>query len=197
VLLLDEIEKAHPDIYAIRLQVMDHATLTDIHGRKADFRHEALILTTNAGARALSGRRVGFSDAGVGTSSRDAIEKAFTPEFRNRLDAVVTFAALGRPEILKVVDKNLKELQAMLAEKQVTLQVLKPAEEWLADRGYEPAFGARPEARVVEQHLKKPLADAILFGALKGGGTAKVERKRDGVAITAEANKYARTSDQA
>ncbi|MDR3673277.1 MAG: ATP-dependent Clp protease ATP-binding subunit ClpA, partial [Holophaga sp.] len=183
VLLLDEIEKAHPDIYAILLQVMDHATLTDNHGRKADFRHVALILTTNAGARNQSARRVGFSDAGAATSSRGAIEKAFSPEFRNRLDAIVTFAPLGRPEILKVVDKNLKELDAMLAEKGVTLHVSQPAREWLADKGYEPAFGARPMARVVEQQLKKPLADAILFGALKDGGTAKVERKGDGVAI--------------
>jgi ATP-dependent Clp protease ATP-binding subunit ClpA len=183
VLLLDEIEKAHPDIYAILLQVMDHATLTDNHGRKADFRHVALILTTNAGARNLSARRVGFSSAGPVTSARGAIEKAFTPEFRNRLDAIVTFAALGRPEILKVVDKNLKELEAMLAEKNVALQVSQPAREWLADKGYEPAFGARPMARMVEQHLKKPLADAILFGALKDGGTAKVERKGDGLGI--------------
>jgi len=183
VLLLDEIEKAHPDLYAILLQVMDHATLTDNHGRSADFRHVALILTTNAGARSLSARQVGFSSAGLPTSARGAIEKAFTPEFRNRLDAIVTFAALGRPEILKVVDKNLKELQALLDEKQVTLHVSQPAREWLADKGYEPAFGARPMARVVEQHLKKPLADAILFGNLKDGGTAKVERKGDGLGI--------------
>jgi ATP-dependent Clp protease ATP-binding subunit ClpA len=187
VLLLDEIEKAHPDIYAILLQVMDHATLTDNHGRSADFRHVALILTTNAGARSLSARRVGFSSAGAPTSARGAIEKAFTPEFRNRLDAIVTFAPLGRPEILKVVDKNLKELQGLLAEKGVTLQVSQPAREWLAEKGYEPAFGARPMARVVEQQLKKPLADAILFGALKHGGTAKVERKGDGINITTKA----------
>jgi ATP-dependent Clp protease ATP-binding subunit ClpA len=166
---------------------MDHATLTDNHGRSADFRHVALILTTNAGARSLSARRVGFSSAGAPTSARGAIEKAFTPEFRNRLDAIVTFAPLGRPEILKVVDKNLKELQGLLAEKGVTLQVSQPAREWLAEKGYEPAFGARPMARVVEQQLKKPLADAILFGALKHGGTAKVERKGDGINITTKA----------
>ena len=187
VVLLDEIEKAHPDLYAILLQVMDHATLTDNHGRKADFRHVALILTTNAGARNLSARQVGFSSAGLPTSARGAIEKAFTPEFRNRLDAIVTFAPLGRAEILKVVDKNLKELQVLLEEKGVTLQVSQPAREWLADKGYEPAFGARPMARVVEQHLKKPLADAILFGALKDGGTAKVERKGDGLGIVTKA----------
>ena len=184
VLLLDEIEKAHPDLYAILLQVMDHATLTDNHGRKADFRHVALILTTNAGARHLSARQVGFAGAGAPTSARGALEKAFTPEFRNRLDAIVTFAPLGRPEILKVVDKNLKELEALLAEQQVTLQVSQPARAWLADKGYEPAFGARPMARVVEQYLKKPLADAILFGDLKDGGTAKVERKGEGLGIS-------------
>jgi ATP-dependent Clp protease ATP-binding subunit ClpA len=187
VVLLDEIEKAHPDLYAILLQVMDHATLTDNHGRKADFRHVTLILTTNAGARALSARQVGFQSSGANTSARGAIEKAFTPEFRNRLDAIVTFAPLGRPEILKVVDKNLKELQGMLDEKGVTLHVSQPAREWLADKGYEPAFGARPMARVVETHLKKPLADAILFGELKNGGTAKVERKGEGLGITTKA----------
>jgi ATP-dependent Clp protease ATP-binding subunit ClpA len=187
VLLLDEIEKAHPDLYAILLQVMDHATLTDNHGRKADFRHVALILTTNAGARTLSARQVGFASAGAPTSARGALEKAFTPEFRNRLDAIVTFAPLGRPEILQVVDKQLKELQALLAEQNVTLQVSQPAREWLAGKGYEPAFGARPMARVVEQYLKKPLADAILFGNLKDGGTAKVERKGEGVGISTKA----------
>jgi ATP-dependent Clp protease ATP-binding subunit ClpA len=187
VLLLDEIEKAHPDLFAILLQVMDHATLTDNHGRKADFRHVVLILTTNAGARSLSARQVGFSGAGPATSARGAIEKAFTPEFRNRLDAIVTFAPLGRPEILKVVDKNLKELQAMLEEKNVALQVSQPAREWLAEKGYEPAFGARPMARVVEQQLKKPLADAILFGELKNGGMAKVERRGDGLGISIKA----------
>jgi len=166
---------------------MDHATLTDNRGRKADFRHVALILTTNAGARSLSARRVGFSGAGVPTSARGAIEKAFTPEFRNRLDAIIQFAPLGRPEILKVVDKNLKELQALLDEKGVTLTVSGPAREWLAEKGYEPAFGARPMARVVEAQLKKPLADAILFGDLKEGGTAKVERKGEGLGISTKA----------
>jgi len=183
VLLLDEIEKAHPDIYAILLQVMDHATLTDNHGHKADFRHVTLILTTNAGARNLSARRVGFSSAGPASSARGAIEKAFTPEFRNRLDAIVTFAPLGRAEILRVVDKNLLELNAMLAEKQVTLHVSQPAREWLAGKGYEPAFGARPMARVLETHLKRPLADAILFGELKNGGRAAVELSRDGLRL--------------
>jgi ATP-dependent Clp protease ATP-binding subunit ClpA len=187
VLLLDEVEKAHPDLFAILLQVMDHATLTDNHGRKADFRHVTLVLTTNAGARDLSARRVGFAEPGAGGSARGAIEKAFTPEFRNRLDAIVHFAPLGRPEILKVVDKNLKELQALLDDKHVKLETSQSAREWLADKGYDPAFGARPMARVVEEHLKKPLADLILFGKLQKGGKAVVERGSEGLSITARA----------
>ncbi|HWQ08332.1 MAG TPA: AAA family ATPase, partial [Holophaga sp.] len=183
VLLLDEIEKAHPDLFAILLQVMDHATLTDNHGRKADFRHVILIMTTNAGARDLSARRVGFAEAGQGASSRGAIEKAFSPEFRNRLDAIVHFAPLGRPEILRVVDKNLKELQALLDEKGVVLDVSGEAREWLADKGYDPAFGARPMARLIEDRLKRPLADAILFGKLQKGGKVRVARSGDGLSL--------------
>ncbi|MBP1628124.1 MAG: ATP-dependent Clp protease ATP-binding subunit ClpA [Holophagaceae bacterium] len=183
VLLLDEIEKAHPDLFAILLQVMDHATLTDNHGRKADFRHVVLVMTTNAGARDLSQRRVGFADAGAGGSSRGAVERAFTPEFRNRLDGIIPFAPLGRPEILRVVDKNLKELQVLLDEKKVTLQVSPKLRDWLADKGYDPAFGARPMARLVEEQLKRPLADEILFGKLQKGGKAKLDLKEDKVQI--------------
>ncbi len=184
VLLLDEIEKAHPDLFAILLQVMDHATLTDNHGRKADFRHVVLIMTTNAGARDLSARKVGFAEAGLGASSRGAIERAFSPEFRNRLDAIIPFAPLGRAEILKVVDKNLKELQALLDEKGVVLEVAAEARDWLADKGYDPAFGARPMARLIEDRLKKPLADAILFGKLQKGGKARAKREGDGLALS-------------
>jgi ATP-dependent Clp protease ATP-binding subunit ClpA len=142
-----------------------------------------LIMTTNAGARDLSARKVGFALSGTGGSAKGAIEKAFTPEFRNRLDAIVTFSVLGRAEILKVVDKNLKELQALLDEKNVTLEVSREAKEWLADKGYDPAFGARPMARVIEEHLKKPLADAMLFGKLQKGGKAKVVRKGEGLTL--------------
>ncbi len=169
VLLLDEIEKAHPDLFAILLQVMDHATLTDSHGRSADFRHVVLVMTTNAGAKDLSARRVGFADAGAGTSSRGAIEKTFAPEFRNRLDAILHFKPLGEAEVLKVVDKNLRELQALLDDKKVTLTVTKEARLWLARKGFDPAFGARPMARLVEERLKQPLADEILFGKLQQG----------------------------
>ncbi len=189
VLLLDEVEKAHADLFAILLQVMDHATLTDNHGRKADFRHVVLVMTTNAGARELSARRVGFAESGTGGSAKGAIEKLFTPEFRNRLDAIVTFAGLGRAEILRVVDKNLSELQGLLDEKNVTLEVSKEAKAWLADKGYDPAFGARPMARVIETHLKKPLADAMLFGKLQKGGTAKVKLGKDGLEIAASPKK--------
>jgi len=189
VLLLDEIEKAHPDLFAILLQVMDHATLTDNHGRKADFRHVVLVMTTNAGARGLSERRVGFAEAGAGASSRGAVERAFTPEFRNRLDGIVQFAPLGRPEILRVVDKNLRELQVLLDEKNVTLQVSAKAKEWLAEKGYDPAFGARPMARLVEERIKRPLAEEILFGQLQKGGLAVVNCSKDGLKISANAPK--------
>jgi ATP-dependent Clp protease ATP-binding subunit ClpA len=183
VLLLDEIEKAHPDLFSILLQVMDHATLTDSHGRSADFRHVVLVMTTNAGARDLSARRVGFADSGAGTSSKGVLEKTFAPEFRNRLDAILTFKPLGQTEVLKVVDKNLRELQALLDEKNVVLQVGKEARQWLAQKGFDPAFGARPMARVIEQHIKKPLADEILFGKLQGGGKAKVVVEGDGLRL--------------
>ena len=185
VLLLDEIEKAHPDLFAILLQVMDHASLTDSHGRSADFRHVVLVLTTNVGARDMSARRVGFADAaaGAGGSARGVLEKAFSPEFRNRLDAILQFKPLGEAEILRVVDKNLRELQALLDEKKVVLEVGDEARRWLAKKGFDPAFGARPMARVIEQHIKKPLADAILFGRLESGGTASVVVEADGLRV--------------
>ena len=176
VLLLDEIEKAHPDMFAILLQVMDHATLTDSHGRKADFRHIILIMTTNAGSRDLSDRHLGFSDGGAGTggSSRGALERTFTPEFRNRLDATVNFRALGTPEIEKVVDKQIDELRAMVTPKGVTIEVDPAARTWLAAKGFDRAFGARPMARLIEQKVKRPLSELILFGPLSSGGTVRV-----------------------
>src|SRR5687767_3160326 len=170
VQLLDEIEKAHPDMFSILLQVMDHATLTDSHGRKADFRHVILIITTNAGARDLSDRRMGFGEAGIGTSSRGALERAFTPEFRNRLDATVTFHALGAPEIEQVVDKQIDELRAMVAPKGVTIELEPAARAWLAAKGFDRSFGARPMARLIERVVKKPLSEALLFGTLGNGG---------------------------
>ena len=174
VLLLDEIEKAHPDMYGILLQVMDHATLTDSHGRKADFRHVILIMTTNAGARDLADRRMGFGEHGRGGSSRGALERTFTPEFRNRLDAIVNFNALGTAEIERVVDKHLDELRVMVAPKGVTIDVTPEARAWLATKGFDRAFGARPMARLIERVVKKPLSEALLFGPLGSGGTVRL-----------------------
>jgi ATP-dependent Clp protease ATP-binding subunit ClpA len=174
VLLLDEIEKAHPDMFSILLQVMDHATLTDSHGRKADFRHVILIMTTNAGARDLSDRRVGFGDSAVGVSSRGALERTFTPEFRNRLDATVTFHALGAAEIERVVDKQIDELRTMVTAKGVTIELMPEARAWLAEKGFDRAFGARPMARLIERVVKKPLSEALLFGSLSEGGAVRI-----------------------
>jgi ATP-dependent Clp protease ATP-binding subunit ClpA len=181
VVVLDEIEKAHPDIYNILLQVMDHATLTDNNGRKADFRHVVLIMTTNAGAREMSARRMGFGAGGGETASaggergKQAIERAFAPEFRNRLDAWIAFDSLP-PEIIKrVVDKLVAELSAQLLEKKVKLELSPQARDWLAEHGFDAQFGARPMARLIQNELKKPLADQLLFGELKNGGTVHVE----------------------
>jgi ATP-dependent Clp protease ATP-binding subunit ClpA len=174
VLLLDEIEKAHPDMFSILLQVMDHATLTDSHGRKADFRHVVLIMTTNAGARDLSDRRLGFAETGKGGSSRGALERAFTPEFRNRLDATVNFAALETPQIERVVDKQIDEVRGMVAAKGVTIELEPAARAWLATKGFDRAFGARPMARLVERVVKKPLSEMLLFGSLSNGGRVRV-----------------------
>jgi ATP-dependent Clp protease ATP-binding subunit ClpA len=174
VLLLDEIEKAHPDLYSILLQVMDHATLTDSHGRKADFRHVILIMTTNVGARDLSDRRLGFGETGVGSSSRGALERAFTPEFRNRLDAIVHFNALGTVEIERVVDKQIDELRALVAAKNVSIDLDAGARTWLAANGFDRAFGARPMARLIERVVKKPLSEMLLFGTLAEGGVVRI-----------------------
>jgi ATP-dependent Clp protease ATP-binding subunit ClpA len=176
VLLLDEIEKAHPDVYNLLLQVMDHATLTDNNGRKADFRHVILILTTNAGAHELSARRVGFgTDQTDPGNARNAIERTFSPEFRNRLDAWVAFDSLPSEVILKVVDKMVKELQDQLLEKKVRIELSPEGRGWLAERGFDRKMGARPMARLIQNELKKPLAEKILFGELHGGGTVRVE----------------------
>jgi len=185
VLLLDEVEKAHPDMVSILLQVMDHATLTDSHGRKADFRHVILIMTTNAGARDLSDRRLGFADAGAGVSSRGALEKMFTPEFRNRLDAIVHFNALGPAEIERVVDKQIDELRAMVSGKGVTIELDLLARAWLAAAGFDRAFGARPMARLIERKVKKPLSEAMLFGSLADGGAARIVVEGDEVRVVA------------
>ncbi|MFP6694253.1 MAG: ATP-dependent Clp protease ATP-binding subunit, partial [Pirellulales bacterium] len=183
VVLLDEIEKAHPDMYSILLQVMDHATLTDSHGRQADFRHVILIMTTNVGARDLSDRHMGFSETGTGGSSRGALERTFMPEFRNRLDAVVTFNVLGSVEIGRVVDKQIDELRAMVSSKNVTIEIEPAAREWLAAKGFDRAFGARPMARLIERVIKKPLSELLLFGPLGDGGIVRVALEGDEVRL--------------
>lgn len=176
VLLLDEIEKAHPNLFSILLQVMDHATLTDNNGKKADFRNVVLIMTTNAGARDLSSAGVGFPIAGGHRgNAQAAIERTFAPEFRNRLDAWIPFAPLAPETIGRVVDKFIGEASALLAAKNVDLQVDAAAREWLATKGFDAAFGARPMARLIDEKIKEPLVDALLFGELAdGGGTAAV-----------------------
>jgi ATP-dependent Clp protease ATP-binding subunit ClpA len=182
VVLLDEIEKAHPELFNILLQVMDHATLTDNNGRKADFRNIILIMTTNAGARDMKARSLGFGERPTIdlAKSKEAMERTFSPEFRNRLDATVMFGGLNREIILKVVDKEVKALQSLLTEKKVTIALSQKAREWLADKGYDPEFGARPMGRAVDQNLKKAMAEALLFGSLKNGGKAFADVKADG-----------------
>ncbi len=191
VVLMDEIEKAHPELFNILLQMMDHATLTDNNGRKADFRNIVLIMTTNAGAREMAEKMVGFG-AGTGaidpSKAKAALERMFTPEFRNRLDAVVQFGTLRAEVILQVVDKELKALRTLLSEKGVELEVSPEARGWLAERGYDPAFGARPMARLVETTLKKPLAEALLFGALAKGGVARATLVDDAVVLAYDAS---------
>jgi len=174
VLLLDEIEKAHPDVFNLLLQVMDHGTLTDNNGRKADFRHVVLIMTTNAGAESLSKRSIGFSEQDQTTDAMEAIKRLFTPEFRNRLDSIVQFGALPEDVIEQVVHKFIAELQAQLDDRKVSIELDDSAMRWLAKRGYDKAMGARPMARLIQDSIKRPLADAILFGDLAGGGSVLV-----------------------
>jgi ATP-dependent Clp protease ATP-binding subunit ClpA len=185
VLLLDEIEKAHPDIYNILLQVMDHATLTDNTGRKADFRHIVLIMTTNAGAQELSSRTLGFS-AGEGSrgNARSAIERTFSPEFRNRLDAWVSFESLPPEVIARVVDKMVKELADQLVPKKVTLELTPAGRAWLAEHGFDRLMGARPMGRLIQNEVKKPLAEKILFGELKEGGHVVLDADDERLVLT-------------
>jgi ATP-dependent Clp protease ATP-binding subunit ClpA len=184
VLLLDEIEKAHPDVFNLLLQVMDHGNLTDNNGRKADFRHVVLVMTTNAGAAEASRPSIGFTEQDHATDGMEVIKRLFTPEFRNRLDAVVQFGVLSPQTIASVVDKFLFELEQQLLEKKVTLSVDAEARTWLASHGYDPRMGARPMARVIREQIKKPLANELLFGQLVNGG--KVWVKSEGEGLTFE-----------
>jgi ATP-dependent Clp protease ATP-binding subunit ClpA len=174
VLLLDEIEKAHPDVFNLLLQVMDHGTLTDNNGRKADFRNVVLVMTTNAGAADMARASIGFTQQDNASDGMEAIKRLFSPEFRNRLDATVQFAPLGPETVKSVVDKFVFELEQQLVEKKVTIMVDADARAWIAEKGYDPKMGARPMARVIQNYIKKPLANELLFGSLLGGGSVRV-----------------------
>jgi len=178
VLLLDEIEKAHPDVYNILLQIMDHGKLTDTNGREADFRNVILVMTTNAGAQQSSRRSIGFTEQDHVSDSSEAIRRTFTPEFRNRLDAVIQFKALDSAVVLLIVDKFILELEAQLALKDVSLAVSGAAREWLAEKGFDPEMGARPMKRVIQNEIKRPLADDLLFGVLSEGGEVDITLAR-------------------
>ena len=177
VLLLDEIEKAHPDLFNILLQVMDHGKLTDHNGKTVDFRNVILIMTTNAGASDLAKEAIGFGRESRVGEDEDAIKRLFTPEFRNRLDATIAFAGLTPEIVARVVEKFVMQLEAQLADRNVTIELSSAAKEWLAERGYDKLYGARPLARVIQEHIKKPLAEELLFGKLVGGGAVKVTMK--------------------
>ncbi|MCZ6563213.1 MAG: ATP-dependent Clp protease ATP-binding subunit ClpA [Deltaproteobacteria bacterium] len=184
VLLLDEIEKAHPDLFSILLQIMDHATLTDNNGRKADFRNIIMIMTTNAGAREISGAPLGFGKTSNVGKGKEAIEKMFSPEFRNRLDAMVSFNRLSPEVIERVVDKFIMELDIQLNEKKVFLHLSPKGRRWLAKRGYDPIFGARPMERLIQTEIKRSLAEEILFGKLQNGGKVDIDESDDKLTFT-------------
>jgi ATP-dependent Clp protease ATP-binding subunit ClpA len=184
VLVLDEIEKAHPNLFNLLLQVMDSATLTDNNGKKADFRNVILIMTTNAGARELSSGGVGFRNSSeTKGNAKGVIERTFTPEFRNRLDAWVPFKALDLEMIKLIVDKFLRELNGQLAEKRVLVKLTDAAREWLAKNGFDARYGARPMSRLIHEKIKQPLANEILFGKLLNGGSVEVDEDKDGLVL--------------
>ncbi|ADM10117.1 ClpA, ATP-dependent Clp protease, ATP-binding subunit ClpA [Parvularcula bermudensis HTCC2503] len=178
VVLLDEIEKAHPEIFNILLQVMDNGQLTDSHGKKIDFRNVIIIMTTNAGAADASKNEIGFGRGRATDQQQQAIEKLFTPEFRNRLDAIISFAGLSKPIVDRIVAKFVLQLEAQLADRNVTFEVTEAATRWLTERGFDEDMGARPLARTIQEHIKKPIADEILFGSLKEGGIVRVTVKK-------------------
>ena len=193
VVLLDEIEKAHPEVFNLLLQVMDHGTLTDNNGRKADFRHVVMVMTTNAGAQEMSRASIGFMQQDHSADGMEIIKKSFTPEFRNRLDAIIQFAALDAHSIARVVDKLVVELEAKLGSNDVTLELDDAARDWIADRGYDPKMGARPMARVIQEHIKRPLAEELLFGSLAEGGHVRIITVGDELkSRLAEPNRFVR-----
>jgi ATP-dependent Clp protease ATP-binding subunit ClpA len=189
VLLLDEIEKAHDDIFNVLLQIMDYATLTDNQGRKADFRNVILIMTSNAGAREIGRPLIGFGEKSVTQKAvSDAVDKIFSPEFRNRLDSIIQFNHLNEEIVLQIVDKEIRFFEKQLQEKQITLEVTLPCRKWLAEKGYSQEFGARNITRLVQEKVKNYFVDAVLFGDLKDGGHARVSIKDDEIVIEAHAS---------
>jgi ATP-dependent Clp protease ATP-binding subunit ClpA len=186
VLLLDEIEKAHPDLFNILLQVMDHGKLTDHNGKQVDFRNVILIMTTNAGAADMAKMPVGFNRIKREGDDQEAINKLFTPEFRNRLDAIIPFGNLPVEVVYKVVEKFVMQLEVQLADRNVTFELGDDAVIWLADKGYDSQMGARPLGRIIQEHIKRPLADEVLFGKLKKGGMVKVSVSEDGNGLLLE-----------
>ncbi|HWL61322.1 MAG TPA: ATP-dependent Clp protease ATP-binding subunit ClpA [Steroidobacteraceae bacterium] len=184
VLLLDEIEKAHPDVFNLLLQVMDHGSLTDNNGRKTDFRHVIIVLTTNAGAQEMARPSIGFTQSDNTSDGMEAIRRLFTPEFRNRLDAIIQFAPLSKVTIERVVEKLLVEVETQLESKGVQLSINDAARSWLADNGYDPKMGARPMARLIQEQIKRPLAEELLFGKLVDGGTVLVGVAEDGKSLS-------------
>jgi len=183
VLLLDEIEKAHQDIFNILLQVMDHGKLTDNNGRSADFRHIVLIMTSNAGAFERQQQSIGFNPDLSNSKDEEAIQRVFSPEFRNRLDAIVAFESLDITTVRHVVNKFLMELETRLIDKKIEIEITDEARNWLAEHGYDPQMGARPMARLIQEKIKAPLADAILFGHLQHGGLARICLEQDEISI--------------
>ena len=179
VLLLDEIEKAHPDVFNLLLQVMDHGALTDNNGRTASFKQVILIMTTNVGADSISRNSMGFTKQDHSRDNTEALKRVFTPEFRNRLDAIIQFNPLDKNVIISVVDKFLVELQAQLDDKKVVLEIDDAVREYLAQKGYDRLMGARPMNRLIQDEIKKPLAEQILFGDLVNGGTVSIRLTKD------------------
>ncbi|HJR70993.1 MAG TPA: ATP-dependent Clp protease ATP-binding subunit ClpA [Gammaproteobacteria bacterium] len=184
VVLFDEIEKAHPEVFNLLLQVMDHGTLTDNNGRKADFRNVTIVLTTNAGAQEMSRTSVGFTTQDNSTDGMEVLKRLFSPEFRNRLDAIIQFDSLDEQSIARVVDKLIVELEAQLDKNDVTIELEPAARDWVAARGYDTKMGARPMARVIQEHIKRPLAEELLFGKLAAGGHVRVEVTADGEGLS-------------
>jgi len=180
VVLLDEIEKAHPEVFNLLLQVMDHGTLTDNNGRKADFRNIVIVMTTNAGAQEMSRASIGFTQQDHSSDAMAIIKKSFSPEFRNRIDAIIQFASLDAHSIARVVDKLVVELEAKLGSNNVTLELDDAARNWIAERGYDPKMGARPMARIIQEYIKRPLAEELLFGSLAEGGHVRIGVGEDG-----------------